>query len=838
VRTNTCPVFSVRLRRSLDNSGTCETGLRTETCPVSGRILSGMGEQRELDLPASEQPATVVINARCQLRSDGERRVVVVAGLPVHHYSSRDAVAEAYAMVFLVDGGFATQTEVARGFQCSERTVRRHQQRYADGGMTNLATRSGWRPGRRRIPTKQRRIIQRLKAEGLSNREVARRLGVTENAIRKQVGPQPDLPPQPELSLGSGLDEKEQRAVADDQRATAENSTAKGAPPATTESPQESADTQCGDECAAAGMNLDTDPLDRSLDRLLAAFGYLDDATPLFSNADAVAGAGVLFAVPVLVASGIFRIAYQLYGEIGPAFYGLRTTLLTLLLLALWRIKRPDALKEHDPQTLGRILGLDRAPEVKTVRRKLTRLAAYGRAERLGAELAQHRVDERGHLMGFLYVDGHVRVYHGKRKLPKTHVARMRLSLPATTDYWVHDAAGDPLFVVTAKANAALTRMLPQLLPELRKLVGERRVTIVFDRGGWSPKLFQRLIKQGFDILTYRKYKARRIGEHRFRRRKATFDGRSVEYLLQDQAVRFFKGKLRLRQVTRLCSDGHQTQVLTSRWDLEDVEVAYRMFERWRQENFFKYTRDEFLLDALADYQVEPDDPTRTVPNPERKKLDKEIRAQRAEVARLEQAYGKAAAGNPEQQRPTMRGFKIAHGKLGKELRAARERLAELQVRRRGLPQRVEVRDISDEAVIRLATERKHLTNLIKLVAYQAESDLLSLLRPHYPRADDEGRTLLHELFRAPADLHVFGTDLQVTLRPLSAPHRTLAMKAVCAALNQTATLFPGSSLRLRFRVHAPREIGLAFPGPRPKPDTRPLPRPIRAPEPDISARG
>ncbi len=153
-------------------------------------------------------------------------------------------------------------------------------------------------------------------------------------------------------------------------------------------------------------MSLDSDPANRVWDRLLACFGLLDDAAPVFGNGKAVQGAAVLGAVPVLVASGIFRIAHKVYGEIGPAFYGLRTTLLTLLLMALWRVQRPEALKEHDPQNLGRVLGLDRAPEIKTVRRKLTRLASYRKADQLGAELARLRVEERGHLLGFLYVEG------------------------------------------------------------------------------------------------------------------------------------------------------------------------------------------------------------------------------------------------------------------------------------------------------------------------------------------------------------------------------------------------------------------------------------------------
>ncbi|MDQ2943827.1 MAG: helix-turn-helix domain-containing protein [Candidatus Dormibacteraeota bacterium] len=781
-----------------------------------------------------------MISARCVLRAEGEHRLVVVAGLPVHHYSANDAVAEAYAMVFLVDAAYATQRQVATAFKCSERTVRRHQERYHDGGMAALATRSGWRPGRRRIPTKRVRVIERLKAEGVSNRDIARRLGVTENAIRKQVGPSEPRVEQQQLLLdgvaesspvsdaGAGTPAETTSpqapatartvvAVTDAAAPAEATSPAQHAEPSlpTCEPPSMPSEGSVDEEAEPMAMSLDVDPGNRIWDRLLACFGLVDDAMPIFDDVKGVPGAGVLCAIPFLVASGIFRIAHKLYGEIGPAFYGTRTTLVTLLMMALGRIKRPEALKEHDPQALGRLLGLDRAPEVKTLRRKLTRLASHHKAERLGTELARLRVEERGQLMGFLYVDGHVRAYHGKRDIPKAHVARMRLAVPATTDYWVNDTSGDPLFVMTAPANAGMAKMLPKVLAEVRGLVGDRRVTMVFDRGGWSPQLFQRLLVANFDILTYRKGKTRRINQRRFVLRCAKIDGRSIEYRLHSQPVRFLKGKLRLRQVTRLTDDGHQTPIITSRWDLAEIEVAYRMFERWRQENFFKYLREEFLLDALVDYQVEPDDPTRTVPSPERHALDTEIRAARAQVAELEQAYGAAAADNPERRRPTMRGFKIAHGKIGKHLRETRDCLAELLTRRRALPERVEVQDVSVGAVVKLATERKHLTNLIKMVAYQAESDLLALLSPHYARSDDEGRTLLHEIFRTAADIAVADGELRVTLHPLSSPHRTLAVGTLCEALSATATVFPGSRLRMRLSIQPAPQIGLAFPGPR-----------------------
>jgi len=407
-----------------------------------------------------------------------------------------------------------------------------------------------------------------------------------------------------------------------------------------------------------------------------------------------------------------------------------------------------------------------------------------------------------------------IRTYHGERPIAsRAYVARRHLAMPASTDYWINDRRGDPLLVITGEVNAALTKALPRLLREVRDVVGARRVTIVFDRGGWSPKLFDTIIKDGFDLLTYRVGRCRRIHERRFIRRRAELDGRWVDYLLHDQPVRLLKGKLRLRQVTRLCDTGHQTQVMTSRWDLRDIEVAYRMFERWRQENFFKYMREEFLLDALIDYQIEPEDPTRTLPNPERRALDKEIQAARADLAKLERQYGAAAADNAEQRRPTMRGFKIAHGRLGNELRTARTRVARLLEQRRDLPKRVEVRDLSAPAVVKLATERKHLTDIIKMVAYQAESDLLALLQPHYARADQEGRTLLHEMFASSGDIRVSESELHITLAPLSSPHRTRAAQALCEMLHQTATIFPGSRLCMRFAVRPPPRIGLAFPG-------------------------
>jgi hypothetical protein len=169
------------------------------------------------------------------------------------------------------------------------------------------------------------RSIEVLKSQGLSNRAVAHRLGVDEKAIRKLVGP-------------SKPAESEQLAFAGMARAAAET------PPAVPSAQPPDDDADCAMACAKAGaddgdpitlpaeegepvpMSLDRDASDRTFDRQLAYLGLLDDAAPLFREGSSVPGVGVLLALPCLVESGLLRISRKLYGDIGPAFYGLRTT--------------------------------------------------------------------------------------------------------------------------------------------------------------------------------------------------------------------------------------------------------------------------------------------------------------------------------------------------------------------------------------------------------------------------------------------------------------------------------------------------------------------------------
>ena len=777
--------------------------------------------QRELFAADLASPDAVAINARCLVRTQDGHRVVLVAGIPIAHYEIGDAMAEAHAMVSLIEQGWADQIDVARAFGRSDRSVRRYQRRFEDGGLAALGRPGGYPSGRPRTDRAQTRLVNRLRGEGKSLRQIAEVVGVSEKAIRKQLRrlgwpaakvvqgelPLPAPGADPNLSGSAAPADEPVAAPAPGADPNLSGSAVPADEPVAVPAPGADPNLSGLPETAEdepLAVSADRDPADRWLDRLFAKLGLLDDAAPLFRDGERVPRAGVLLALPAIAQSGVVDTAREVYGSIGPAFYGLRTTIVALVFLALLRIKRPEALKEHAPADLGRLLGLDRAPEVKTLRRKLTRLAGFGRAIEFGRRLAQRRVRDFGDAMGFLYIDGHVRAYHGKRTLPKTHVARTRIAMSATTDYWINDTAGEPLFVVTTEANAGLVKMLPDLCKEIRSLVGKRRVTIVFDRGGWSPKLFSKLIADGFDILTYRKGPSRRRLRWEFREHRAVIDGPEVVYKLADHSIRLLGSKLELRQVVRLADDGrHQTQVVTSRRDLPAIEVAYRMFERWRQENFFKYLRDEYALDALVDYQLEPADPLRDVPNPARNKLDAKLRQARNEVIKLSARYGIEALVNREAKRPTMRGFKIATAKLATPVRDALRRYTKLEAQRAKVPRRIPVGEVVAGDVVQLATERKHLTDVIKMVAYQAETDLVRRITPRYHRADDEARTLVQSALANTGDIAVTATELRVTFAPLSSPHRTAALAALCAELDALAPRFPGTRLRVRYAIAA-----------------------------------
>ena len=247
---------------------------------------------------------------------------------------------------------------------------------------------------------------------------------------------------------------------------------------------------------------------------------------------------------------------------------------------------------------------------------------------------------------GVFYVDGYARAYHGGRELPKSRVARIRLAMPAELDTWIADEHGDGVLVWSAPQGASLVAELRKVAGQVREMVGEEaRPTICFDRGGWSPRLSKELSFGGFHILTYYKGAPREEPRSAFKPFSYTEDSITQEYLLVDRqvSISYDSGKRNFacRQIIRLDSEsGRQTQVVTTRDDPDPAAIAHMMFSRWRQENFFRYMRAHYGLDALDSYEAQEDDLERMVTNPLRRGADRALE----EARRLLRAAFKAPA--------------------------------------------------------------------------------------------------------------------------------------------------------------------------------------------------
>lgn len=118
-------------------------------------------------------------------------------------------------------------------------------------------------------------------------------------------------------------------------------------------------DATTADIWVPAEVTVDTDPSDRSIDRFLAVQGLLQDAAPLFGEAQGLREVGALLAIPVMATQGVFHDALGSFHAIGPAFYGLRTTIVCLSLLMMLNLCRPQHVMRREPGSLGRLIGLD-----------------------------------------------------------------------------------------------------------------------------------------------------------------------------------------------------------------------------------------------------------------------------------------------------------------------------------------------------------------------------------------------------------------------------------------------------------------------------------------------
>ncbi|MEO9049953.1 MAG: putative transposase [Candidatus Dormiibacterota bacterium] len=660
----------------------------------------------------------------------------------------------------LVRVGAASKVEIADAFGVHRNTVARLSERLRQGGMAAVVPAKPGPKGPHKVTDEVRRVI--FENSGLNamrvSRLVAEKTGVEltgsrvwqlrRDAARRQV--ELSLEPEPKAEVAE--------VVEDEAAATPQS------------------EINAGAELMASSLEPPVMVPEQSRGRYLGAALYY----------------------PALQALGLLEAARDCFRLPNSELFGVRAITLTLFYLNLFGKTTVEAAKHLRRWEFGPLVGSGRAPAVKTLRRKLAELVAQAQGSRFGEILSRRWVEQGLIATAYLYVDGHMKLYTGKRKLAEIWNSQRRMPLPGVLNYFVNDQQARPLLFIPEEANATLAKSMPRIIEAIREVLGNRPFTVIFDRGGYDGKLFNWLRGEKIDFITYQRGNPR-LKPELFKRRECRFEGRRVRMQLAEDKVRVGQSGVLRRIVFRAPADAHQTPILTSLGpELGAARVASLMFARWRQENFFRYMREHHGLDQLLGYAYAEADGTRLVANPERKTIDRQLKALRQELSALQAKLGQAVLDEPRDGGRSAHGLKIAQKGAVSKLRLLEAQIADLVASRRVLPEKVSVASIEKREVMRL--EQKAIIDRIKITAYNAEEWLLDRLIVHYPKPH-EIRGLLRSFAQLSGEISSAGGGVLVTLDPPDTPHHRRALRGLCQDLNRIGAVFPGTDLRVTYAV-------------------------------------
>jgi hypothetical protein len=556
----------------------------------------------------------------------------------------------------------------------------------------------------------------------------------------------------------------------------------------------------------------------RTLERVAAAMGQLDRAPISFAAAHDIAAGGLLLAVPALLATGLLRQSLEMYA-LPRGYYGLSSILLLLAMMALGRVKSIEQLRYRAPGEWGNLLGLDRIPEVRTLREKLQILCSEkGRAARWNSELAKTWMGLSPEADPMFYVDGHVRVYHGSlARLPRHYVARQKLYLRALVDYWVNALDGQPFFYINQEIDHGLVQALredvvpwveahaPVSTEHQQRMDSDPltpRFTIVFDREGYSPDLFEELQQRRIAVLSYHRYPGEDWGADEFQTQTVTLaNGEVVQMKLAERGTCLPKG-LWIREVRKLTATGEQISLVSTHRRLATAALAAALFARWAQENFFRYMRQHYALDRLVEFGGEEISDTEVAVNPAWQKLNREVRKQHEAVKKARAQFAATNLTEPVSDAAITR-FALAQGQQQESIEDRQRQLEELKKQRKATLHHIPVKDLPEaERFNRLLPERKHFIDTIKMISYRAETSMVAILREKMARTDD-ARALLCQIYDTECDLipDLEARTLTVQLHHLTQAAHDQVLRHLCDQLNETETIFPDTELRLCFKV-------------------------------------
>ena len=318
-------------------------------------------------LPLVPEDARPFSEAAAIVEDDDGGRVFVHGNL-AYAWDDGDTAGRRFAAVSLIRIKAATQLQVAEAFAVKPATVRRWNAQHADTGVAGLlAERKG--PKRKsKLTSDTVAAIRRLREGGASYRSIATATGVSEGSVRNALKPagadaDNDAPCTP-----TGSDDPLPQEQEEDRR----------------RSKEQEVDSGSESDCPATSFGVVTmevpvlaDPAPRGAERVLARFGLIASAPPVFTPCARAPLAGLLLALPALAATGLLETAHEVYGELPNGFYSMDTMLCEGVFRALLGEARAEARGPGRPGRAGAGAGVgpgaggqDDPPQDRAARRR------------------------------------------------------------------------------------------------------------------------------------------------------------------------------------------------------------------------------------------------------------------------------------------------------------------------------------------------------------------------------------------------------------------------------------------------------------------------------------
>jgi hypothetical protein len=731
-------------------------------------ILEGMPEPRDL-----------------RMHQAGGRCVITAGSVVLFDYEAGDTAMRNMALAALRQLKFPGRV-VAAVLGLSEAYVATlHNAARREGSAALIGQPRPGRPGT--VTAAQWQLARALRAQGVSDAEIGRRLGVAHTTISRRLGPRGQ---EPARDGEPGQGPAEPLFTCSGPAAGPESGPEPGAEPESMPEPRPGpgAEPEAEPGAGTGGPPGGGGPAGRGPAWPLVPGGVFRSryaGAMLLHAFFARAGAGAVLAGaagrdrrPGRAADAALLSAVSMCFALGAA-----TT---------------EQFKHLAAAEAGPLAGLGVLPGLRTLRPRLAQIADGSDPLAVQALFASAMLAAGPVTSGVYYVDDHFVPYAGAQPVAKGWNNKRGKAERGRADTHVTAHDGRAVCFVTGEPSG-LAVTLPKALAELKKAAPPgARIMLGFDRGGAYAQVFRHCREQDVHWVSYRRAPLA-VPAHLPVITTISAGGRKREIAWAGEKVQL-KDYGEARQITLFEHGKVALQILTSDFQACPAEILAWLKSRWREENFLKYASANYGIDKICDYIASISTNTKIVDNPARKAASGTVREAEKTLAAAERDLARLLA-DPAIT-PAAKNTRLIPAAQNK-ITAARKKLDAAAAARDTIPAKLPANDIDPDArTALLRTCRRGLQMVLRLLAHNAEHWLSSQLNA-YLRDDDEYRAITREtIIRGLAGTITY-TPAAITVhldRP-RAPRIARALTMLIDEINYTPPVMPGDTRPITYRL-------------------------------------